>query len=51
MSRAQWADARADAAVAEALDQLACGWRVDEVVAVLEDAAAVVADLRGDERG
>jgi len=42
-----WAERCADAAVKEALDQLAHEWTASEVVAVLEDAARVVADLRG----
>lgn len=40
------ADRRVDDAVTEGLDHLAKGWRPSEVAVVLEDAAAVVADLR-----
>lgn len=40
------ADRRVDDAVTEGLDQLAKGWRPAEVLAVLEDAAAIVGDLR-----
>jgi hypothetical protein len=36
---------RKTAAVDEGLEQLACGWLPHEVVAVLEDAAAVIGDL------
>lgn len=36
---------RLDAAVAEAHEQLAKGWRPHEVVGVLEDAATVIGDL------
>jgi hypothetical protein len=43
--RAQ-ADRRIDDAVAEGLDQLRNGWRTHEVLAVLADAAATIADLR-----
>lgn len=37
---------RADAAITEALEQLAAGWTPREVAAVLADAARVIDDLR-----
>lgn len=40
------ADRRTEDAVREALEQLANGWRHDEVLVVLEDAAKIVDDLR-----
>ncbi len=42
------AEVRVRAALDEAHEQLAKGWRAHEVAAVLQDAARVIADLRSE---